>query len=69
MAEVGDTVRYLNAVGGGRIAKIEGKIAYVDEPDGLTTKKRRQAPTPEKARLPNRALTRQTRLTSSLKLP
>ena len=37
MAEVGDTVRYLNAVGGGRIAKIEGKIAYVDEPDGFTT--------------------------------
>ena len=64
MAEVGDTVRYLNAVGGGRIAKIEGKIAYVDLP-----KKLRQAPTPEKARLPNRALTRQTRLTSSLKLP
>ena len=37
MAEIGDTVRYLNAVGGGRIAKIEGKIAYVDEPDGFTT--------------------------------
>lgn len=37
MAEIGDTVRYLNAVGGGRISKIEGKIAYVDEPDGFTT--------------------------------
>ncbi len=37
MAEIGDTVRYLNAVGGGRISKIDGKIAYVDEPDGFTT--------------------------------
>ncbi len=36
MAKVGDTVRYLDAVGGGRIVKIEGKIAYVDE-DGFET--------------------------------
>lgn len=36
MAQVGDVVRYLNAVGGGRIVKIEGNIAYVDE-DGFET--------------------------------
>ncbi len=32
----GDTVRYLNAVGGGKITRIEGQIAYVDE-DGFET--------------------------------
>lgn len=32
----GDTVRYLNAVGGGKITRIEGKIAYVDD-DGFET--------------------------------
>lgn len=32
----GDIVRYLNAVGGGRVVKIEGNIAYVDE-DGFET--------------------------------
>lgn len=36
MAQIGDVVRYLNAVGGGRIVKIEGNIAYVDE-DGFET--------------------------------
>lgn len=36
MAKVGDRVRYLNAVGGGEIVKIEGNIAYVDE-DGFET--------------------------------
>lgn len=36
MAQVGDIVRYLNAVGGGRITKIEGNLAYVDE-DGFET--------------------------------
>ena len=36
MANIGDTVRYLNAVGGGRITKIDGQIAYVDE-DGFET--------------------------------
>ncbi len=36
MAQVGDIVPYLNAVGGGRIVKIEGNIAYVDE-DGFET--------------------------------
>lgn len=34
MVKVGDTVRYLNAVGGGIVRKIEGKVAYVDE-DGF----------------------------------
>lgn len=32
----GDIVRYLNAVGGGRVVKIEGNLAYVDE-DGFET--------------------------------
>lgn len=36
MAKVGDRVRFLNAVGGGIIRKIEGNIAYVDD-DGLET--------------------------------
>lgn len=34
MAKIGDTVRYLNAVGGGKITRIEGRIAYVDD-DGF----------------------------------
>lgn len=36
MLKVGDTVRYLNAVGGGRVVKIQGDLAYVDE-DGFET--------------------------------
>lgn len=36
MAKVGDRVRFLNAVGGGEIVKIEGNIAYVNE-DGFET--------------------------------
>ncbi len=36
MIKIGDTVRYLNAVGGGIVRKIEGKVAYVDE-DGFET--------------------------------
>ncbi len=32
----GDIVRYLNAVGGGRVVRIEGNMAYVDE-DGFET--------------------------------
>ena len=36
MIRIGDTVRYLNAVGGGIVRKIEGKVAYVDE-DGFET--------------------------------
>ncbi len=34
--KVGDTVRFLNSVGGGRITRIEGQIAYVDD-DGFET--------------------------------
>ncbi len=36
MAQVGDVVRFLNSVGGGRIVKIDGNMAYVDE-DGFET--------------------------------
>lgn len=36
MAKTGDTVRYLNAIGGGVITRIEGKVAYVEE-DGFET--------------------------------
>ena len=35
--KVGDTVRFLNAVGGGTVRKIEGNIAYVEEADGFET--------------------------------
>lgn len=31
MAKIGDTVRFLNSVGGGKIVRIEGQIAYVDD--------------------------------------
>lgn len=31
MAKVGDTVRFLNSIGGGRITRIEGRLAYVEE--------------------------------------
>lgn len=34
--KIGDTVRYLNAVGGGIVVRIQGDIAYVDE-DGFET--------------------------------
>ncbi|MDE6334192.1 MAG: DUF2027 domain-containing protein [Muribaculaceae bacterium] len=34
--KTGDTVRFLNSVGGGRVVRIEGQIAYVDE-DGFET--------------------------------
>lgn len=36
MAQIGDIVRFLNSVGGGRVVRIEGNIAYVDE-DGFET--------------------------------
>lgn len=36
MTKVGDIVRYLNAVGGGRVVRIEGNIAVVDD-DGFET--------------------------------
>ena len=35
MAQIGDTVRFLNAVGGGKIARIEGRTAYVTDADGF----------------------------------
>lgn len=36
MIQPGDTVRYLNAVGGGKVVRVDGKIAYVDD-DGFET--------------------------------
>ncbi|MCM1369276.1 MAG: DUF2027 domain-containing protein [Candidatus Amulumruptor caecigallinarius] len=36
MVKPGDTVRYLNATGGGVVVRVEGKIAYVDD-DGFET--------------------------------
>lgn len=36
MIKKGDTVRYLSAVGGGIVTRVEGKIAYVDD-DGFET--------------------------------
>ena len=35
--KVGDIVRYLNATGGGKVTRIEGKLAYVEEEDGFET--------------------------------
>ena len=35
MAKVGDRVRFLNAIGGGVITKIDGKTAYVEDEDGF----------------------------------
>lgn len=31
MVKAGDTVRYLNDVGGGRVVRVEGQLAYVDD--------------------------------------
>lgn len=36
MIKPGDTVRFLNAVGGGKVLRVEGRIAYVDD-DGFET--------------------------------
>lgn len=35
MAKIGDTVRFLNSTGGGRIVRIEGNMAYVEDSDGF----------------------------------
>lgn len=35
-AKIGDTVRFLNSTGGGRLVRIEGQMAFVDE-DGFET--------------------------------
>ncbi len=37
MAKIGDTVRFLSSTGGGRIVKIDGQIAHVEEDDGFVT--------------------------------
>jgi len=37
MARIGDTVRFLSSKGGGRIVKIDGQIAHVEEDDGFVT--------------------------------
>lgn len=37
MAKIGDIVRFLSSTGGGRIVKIEGQIAHVEEDDGFET--------------------------------
>lgn len=38
MAKIGDTVRFLNDIGGGTIVRLDGKIAYVRDPeDGFET--------------------------------
>ncbi|MDE7119631.1 MAG: hypothetical protein K2O10_03385, partial [Muribaculaceae bacterium] len=37
MAKVGDTVRFLSSTGGGRIVRIDGQIAHVEEDDGFET--------------------------------
>lgn len=37
MAKVGDIVRFLNSVGGGKITKIKDNIAYVEDADGFET--------------------------------
>ena len=35
MAKVGDRVRFLNAIGGGVISRIDGKTAFVEDEDGF----------------------------------
>lgn len=37
MAKIGDIVRFLSSTGGGRIVKIDGQIAHVEEEDGFET--------------------------------
>lgn len=37
MAKVGDIVRFLSSTGGGKIVKIDGQIAHVEEEDGFET--------------------------------
>ena len=35
MANIGDTVRFLNSVGGGRVTRLDGQLAYVVDEDGF----------------------------------
>ena len=37
MAKIGDQVRFLSSTGGGRVVKIDGQIAHVEEEDGFVT--------------------------------
>lgn len=37
MAKIGDIVRFLNSVGGGKVTKIQGNLAYVEDEDGFET--------------------------------
>lgn len=37
MIKLGDTVRFLSSTGGGKVVKIDGQIAHVEEEDGFTT--------------------------------
>jgi len=37
MVKPGDIVRFLNAVGGGRVSRVDGNIAYVEDEDGFET--------------------------------
>ena len=37
MAKIGDQVRFLSTTGGGRVVKIDGQIAHVEEDDGFVT--------------------------------
>ena len=37
MAKIGDTVRFLNSTGGGKITRIQDKVAYVEDEDGFET--------------------------------
>ena len=37
MAKIGDQVRFLSSTGGGRVVKIDGSIAHVEEDDGFVT--------------------------------
>lgn len=33
--KIGDTVRFLNSVGGGRVVRLDGQLAYVEDEDGF----------------------------------
>ncbi len=37
MAKIGELVRFLNSVGGGRVTKIKDNLAYVEDEDGFET--------------------------------
>lgn len=35
MIQIGDTVRFLNTTGGGRVVRLDGRMAYVEDQDGF----------------------------------